>query len=253
MLKENSFKGRKCSICSHEKVKQMNSLINRGQLSFRAISRHFCGNDSMRDALRRHTENCLKLELGALIKDNRIEQAIDYRKERAEAMHRVKKMVEACEDWMTDPADAQKFTLAPRADDLQVVYDDWNVMFQGKPTRKKTMLSELLEDLHRDHNIQAVKIINTQMDNRKVFLEALKNLDTKLDAIAKTEGLYQQDRQNEVDIIRQAERVLKILSEGGEYAQQYFLKMCESGDFTPEVKAEVERRLGERTVSDAVN
>ncbi|CAN5564452.1 hypothetical protein BH10ACI1_BH10ACI1_10880 [soil metagenome] len=198
MLKENLIKGRKCSICSHEKVKQMNSLINRGQLSFRAISRQFCGNDSMRDALRRHTENCLKLELGALIKDNRIEQAINIHQEFREQLQLAK--------------------------DLRLIAKEY-------------------VEAHPKEFVGSMR----------VALDAIKTTDTVLDKFAKLGGLYQQDRQNEVDITHQTERVLKILSEGGEYARQYFLKMCESGDFTPEVRAEVEKRLGERTVSDAVN
>lgn len=49
--------GRKCSICSHDELETINELI--GKKSFRAISRQFQGDDSMRDAIRRHAENCL--------------------------------------------------------------------------------------------------------------------------------------------------------------------------------------------------
>jgi len=55
--------------------------------------------------------------------------------------HRAKKMEQAIDAWLTDPEDPDSFTLAPRANEIPVVYiengDD------GKPKRKKALLSTL--------------------------------------------------------------------------------------------------------------
>jgi hypothetical protein len=53
--------GRPCSICNHDKLQIINPLL--GKKSFRAISRQIQGNDSIRDALRRHAHNCFRREL----------------------------------------------------------------------------------------------------------------------------------------------------------------------------------------------
>lgn len=56
MTNKNSTVGRKCSICTHDELETINDLI--GRKSFRAISRQIQDNDSMRDSIRRHAENC---------------------------------------------------------------------------------------------------------------------------------------------------------------------------------------------------
>lgn len=55
MRKSNA--GRKCSVCVNYELETINELI--GKKSFRSISRQIQGNDSMRDSIRRHAENCL--------------------------------------------------------------------------------------------------------------------------------------------------------------------------------------------------
>ena len=58
--------GRKCSICTHAQLEEINAEIFRG-VSLRAISRQFCVEDKSRDSLNRHSVNCLNIDLRAVI------------------------------------------------------------------------------------------------------------------------------------------------------------------------------------------
>lgn len=93
--------GRHCSICIHEDAETINSLIA-GNKSFRAISRQINGDDSMRDAINRHAENCLKLEVRALIKEKRIKQAVNHYQEITEQLEFAKDLRLAAREYLSD-------------------------------------------------------------------------------------------------------------------------------------------------------
>lgn len=187
--------GRKCSICFHSDVDKINTLIAEGK-SFRDIAGQF---ELSKSSVSRHAEDCLDVEVARLIKEQKIEKAIDYYQKRAEYVVRSERLLRACDEWLSDPNDSGRINLSPRSDELTVIYLDHNDLFMGQPQRKKAVLSHLLEDLFQQKGVQSVRVINSQMDNRKLFLDTMKDLNTKLDAIAKTEGLYQKEQEHADD------------------------------------------------------
>ena len=67
-------------------------------------------------------------------------------------LRRVNKLFEACDEWLTDPEDPERYDLGPRAEELLVHY--WPTGADGRRVRAKAPLSELLERLARPGRAQ---------------------------------------------------------------------------------------------------
>ncbi len=202
--------GRKCSVCNHSAVAIINKAISK-RSSFRGISLNY-GMSNM--SVSRHAENCLKLDLQALVKEGRIAKAIDVYEEFCEQLAFVKKARAAAEKWMVDPTDDEAFTVDPRAAEVEVVYHDPLVTdAQGRPTRQKASLQELLDRTAgkyevRDHTIKTV-------DLRDFALKTIDKCDLTIAQFAKMSGAYMKDKDNPATVREIAMEVTaKLIAQG---------------------------------------
>ncbi len=191
--KTSTAVGRKCSVCTHERVREINSSIGEGK-PFRAISCQIQGNDSMRESVRRHTENCLKLEISALIKQKKIENAIDHYEEIGEQLRFAKDLRIAARAYLASP-ETGELTLIPRSSEVSVVYEDYaDTKPNGEPKKKTDSLDVLLERVETG-NVEPKRTIIKHVDIRSFALDAIRTTDIVLDKIAKLEGLYEKHNQ----------------------------------------------------------
>ncbi len=221
--------GRKCTICHHEQVGQINTAIHKG-VAFRVISRQIKNNDTARDAIRRHTENCLKIEVAALIQQKKTEQAVDVIAEFKEQLVFTKKLRSAAEMYLSDPLDPLKIAINPFSHEISVSYFDYTELLpSGAPTKKTAPLSNLLNAVQEigkmimasDANVdgdmvfgkilQIDKISVRHVDLRSFALDAIKTTDMCLDKFAKISGIYQQDRENEQKVQRMVTAIEQYL------------------------------------------
>lgn len=85
------------------------------------------------------------------------------------------KVIAACDEWLRDPDDPEKYTLDPRYDELRVVYmvseesDDGRI----RKVKKSADLSYLLDELRRYGRIEPQTVSYKSADPRKLMLEAL--------------------------------------------------------------------------------
>ena len=201
--------GRSCKCCQHLQVKKINSAISQGK-SFRAISCLILGNESMRESIRRHAENCLKLDIHALLNEKRIEQAVEHYQELIKQLNFSKELQEAVRELLTDTKTG-KITFAPRDYEIEVLYLDYGDVdaITGLPRRKKEKLSDIIQSIaaHKSgFNFQGfqVKTIN-YFDAAVKTIEAV---DKVLDKFAKVDGLYQKERENDEKLKRVAKAFL---------------------------------------------
>lgn len=197
--------GRPCSVCSHSEIKKINSAISQGK-SFRAISCQIQGKESMRESIRRHAENCLKLDIHALLKEKRMEQVIDHYQELIKQLEFSKALQDAVKELLIDTVSGQ-ITFAPRDYEIEVLYLNYADLEPqtGLPKRKKEKLSDIIQSIvaHKSgFNFQGfqVKTIN-YFDAAVKSIEAV---DRVLDKFAKVDGHYQKERENEETLNRVA-------------------------------------------------
>ncbi len=96
----------------------------------------------------------------------------------------LRKQLLACQEWLQDPSNEEKYTVVPRDNEIQVV-TQWTQ--DGKICRDKELLSDVIKEI-REHGKNVLKVQFNTADTRKIILETAKVLQTDLDYIAKLQG-----------------------------------------------------------------
>jgi hypothetical protein len=150
----------KCTICRHEQREEIDRALVRGD-GLRELARRY---GTTHTALFRHKRAHIPAELAltlvraagtggparaALLSalsgevERRTERGLDVMAELETALRRVNKLFAACDEWLTDPADPERYDLGPRAEELLVHY--WQAGEDGVRVRAKARLSELMD------------------------------------------------------------------------------------------------------------
>ncbi len=156
----------------------------------------------------RHLENCLKVEVQAVIQENKVARAIDVHEEFREQLEFAREIRTAARKWLVV---ADEINLDPRSTEVQVVYYDLlNCDDKGNPSRERAPLNELLDRV-TTAAVQPVHSIIKTVDLRKFALDAINTADTCIDKFAKIAGSYTQDKKNIEDLSVIADRVAERL------------------------------------------
>lgn len=185
---------RKCTICHHKLVEEIDKRIAEGT-AFRIIANQFAvGNSS----IQRHVEKCLRVDMQQAMVERKIRSKINVTEEYAEQLRLAKATREAAMAWLLDPEDPLKVTLIPRADEIEVVYYDHNDLFMGQPKRKRANLQVMFAALASEGGWQPDKYSVKHVDLRQFALSCLQAADMAIDKLAKIEGAYTENRPNPV-------------------------------------------------------
>lgn len=236
-----SAPGRKCSICTHQKVKKINSLINDGK-SFRRISSQIFGHQNSYRSISRHTENCLRLNIAAMVREGRIKNAVEHYEEIREQLAFSKELQQAVREWLTDPETGQ-LTLVPRADEVTILYLDYaDLTPQGEPKKKKASLQSIIDNIQSvNANFSTQSSIIKTTDMRDYALKTIDAVDKVLDKFARVDGHYQKEKENADELSqlkRQIERRAESRGVSFEEEAALYLQLFGS-DLKPEIKAEL--------------
>jgi hypothetical protein len=115
-------------------------------------------------------------------------------------MLRMQKLYDACDDYLRDPENGERYYLGPRAHEMQVVYETCS----GKKTvRKKATLARLLEQLSKK-KLDPVEVYTKYADPRKLIIDTASVLSKQLELIGKiTQQLPQSDTTVNVLVVNQ--------------------------------------------------
>ncbi|HXG86103.1 MAG TPA: hypothetical protein VNI84_18935 [Pyrinomonadaceae bacterium] len=186
--------GQRCSICAHDELKNINLLINEGK-SFRRIASQILGSENRYRSISRHVEKCLNLEINALIRKNRINNAIDHYAELLEQLDFAKELQTAAKEWLSDPKTG-RISFMPRADELDIIYLDGHLLdLFGRPTRQRQSLQDIIDNIQQvAPNIKVIGHTYKTSDTREYAVKTIAGVDSLLDKFAKVEGHYQKDK-----------------------------------------------------------
>lgn len=187
--------GRKCTVCTHAQAAEINKLLVANR-SFRVIASQFSLTQA---AVGRHSINCVGEMLDKAREAQVLQNAIDTENEASGLFSRIKMQIEMAHDWLADPNDPAKYTLAPRADNVSVVYyDATDKDSNGKPKRKHGDLQELLFGLDKaGYDVDRVKL--PKVNYSGLMLDAMKEAVKFLDLIASLRGEKIKDKKNPLD------------------------------------------------------
>ena len=148
-------------------------------------------------SVQRHTENCLKLDIAALIAEKRLEGALDHYKEITAQLNFTKELQTAAREWLTDP-ETGKLTLTPRADEVTIIYLDYaDLNASLEPKKKKALLQDIIDNIQSIlHTFAPTTSIVKTTDLRNYALDTIKVADSVLDKFAKVDGHYTKEKEN---------------------------------------------------------
>ncbi len=236
MSEKKKSTGRKCSVCTHKRVKEINSLINQ-EKSFRYFSLPF-GMSAM--SVQRHVEKCLKLEIKALIKQKKIENAVDHYQEITEQLTFAKDLRLAAREYLLDP-EIGAIVLFPRSDEVTVIYEDLTDLTpKGYPKKKTDDLETLLKRAEAG-KIEVSKTVIKHVDIRSFALDAIRTTDLVLDKIARLEGLYTKEKENSDELTQLKKQIQsRADSRGVSYQEELNLYLSLFGST---IKSDIKQEL----------
>lgn len=103
------------------------------------------------------------------------------------------KLIDSCDEFLTDPSDPSKYFMGNRADELVVVYEKAEEVGDGKVIRKRYRedLQTLLDIALDPESCSVLQIRSTRTDIRKLILEALSISQKQVELIGRITGQMQ--------------------------------------------------------------
>lgn len=176
---------RSCSICTSPARAGIEGALVAGD-SARSIAALF---RVSQDAVSRHKAAHLQQTLMraaqtvAAVQVQQTDDAIDVMAELQACFRRVRKLLDACDLWLSDPADPTRYTLEPRADEVDIIYTVPGT--DGKPTRKRDRLSTLLAKVN---GVTVVRWETKHEDPRNLLLRTAAGLQGHLELLGELMG-----------------------------------------------------------------
>jgi IS30 family transposase len=99
-------------------------------------------------------------------------------------MERIQKLLDACNEYLTDPNNPDKYNLYPRAWEIDVIY---RTRDGDKPVTQKESLQVLLETLET-HDYKPTRVWYKSADPRKLIIDAASAFARDLELMAKIQG-----------------------------------------------------------------
>lgn len=219
---------RECTICAHPAAPAIDKAIVAGIANRRIATQHGLSEA----AVRRHSKEHLPLVIQAgahatqPAPNRRAEpthapalaaqvqhreqaaerHAIDVRAELEWSLACVRKLLQACDEWLTDPEDPSRYDIGPRSTEIAVQYSVPDP--EGRPQRKRATLDELLH-IVEGGGMAVDRSEFKHADPRKLVLDAVGQLQAQLEfVVALMERLHAQQ-----EIERFIELVLEAIGE----------------------------------------
>ena len=186
---------RTCTICCHEAKLAINALIAIGK-SYRNIAAQFGIAPS---SIARHVKACIPQALEAARLQTKAKSGFDIERELQNGLSRLNKLIDACDEWLTDPDDKEKYNLEPRDLEMSVIYlDPQDKDESGNSKRKRDSLRRLIAKLE-DANYEILDVKSEPADPRELLVKTAAQIAKYLELYGKLRGSFQRPNDNDTN------------------------------------------------------
>jgi hypothetical protein len=98
-----------------------------------------------------------------------VRKPIDAMDQLRQYTERLNTLIEACDQWLQDPADPARYHLGPRAHEVRVIYD---VEVEGRREKREDTLAALLARVGSEREIRIVEL--NQADPRELLIRTIR-------------------------------------------------------------------------------
>lgn len=202
--KKKAPTGRKWTVDTHPKREQIIKAIVSGRRSLRNIGKQYGISIACISGFLK--EHLLPQAAAAKIKrdlsdGNKVLDEIDY------VMDKMRKLYQACNEYLTDPTNKERYELGPRGDQIDVVYIDAS---GDMPVRRKETLQAIFDRLAKK-KITMLETKSRYADPRKLIIDTAAVLTKQLETIAKIHGLIKEGVNINITQIKQWPEIKTII------------------------------------------
>ncbi len=193
---------RTCSACDHAQLDAVNhALVDSASdpKRFRILSARF---GLSPQALRRHADAHLTAGLARatvrhaeLVEETR---DMDVLAALGRLVAKAERLLSATDEWLTDPNDPSRYTLAPRTEEYLVVVEE---TVGDRSVRRTERLNDLLRAVEKGTGLTVAKAEAKTADPRKLHLDAIVALRPTLETIGKALGQIKPDPAATVNVL----------------------------------------------------
>jgi hypothetical protein len=179
--------GRKYTVETHPERDKIIKAICKGDQTFRDIAGQFgISKSSIGSYINGKLYQTVARESAK--RDEKIGQSFQARIE--QVMYRMQKLYDACDEYLTDPNNPEKYDLTPRACEIDIKYRTVEPDTDKMITRTEG-LQTILDKLD-GQGYQPWEIKMKTADPRKLIIETAKAITPQLELMAKIEGLVKE-------------------------------------------------------------
>jgi len=183
--------GRVCTVCQHPDRQAIDKALVAATDPYRHIAARYALSTS---ALVRHKADHVLADLLAAWEGERAQNGQELVGELRRWMGYITKVLDACDRWLTDPDDATRYDLGPRAHELMVHYERVEPGPAGRPVvvRRKARLADLLARAEAGLGDATITLVEHKAaDPRKLIIDATARLEGHLRLLAELVGKLQ--------------------------------------------------------------
>jgi hypothetical protein len=178
---------RTCTICAHPDHQAIDKALVTRQ-PYRRIATQFLVTDS---ALRRHAAEHLLATIVDAWQAERHRNGLELADELRAWMDTLTKLLRACDEWLTDPDDPTRYTLAPHTTEI-VIHTEEDRGPDRRPLRRKMKLAEAIALVDGKAGIGDVGLVEAKAaDPRKLIIDTAKALEGHLRLLGELVGKLQ--------------------------------------------------------------
>jgi hypothetical protein len=179
---------RTCTVCAHPERARIDKALVGVEMPYRHIAERYSLSTT---ALLRHKADHLLTEIVAAWQEERHANGVELADELRGWMGTIGKLLHACDDWLTDPADPARFTLAARTTEI-VIHTEEATGDEHRPLRRMLTLAAALAKVDGHTGIGTIGLIESKVaDPRKLVLATAKTLEGHLRLVAEIAGKVQ--------------------------------------------------------------
>lgn len=168
---------RTCTVCRHPERDAIDRALIAAEDPYRDIAaRH----GLTRSALLRHKADHITAAILAAWQRERADSGAELAERLEGWMGRVELLFDACHDFLADPDDPGRYTLAPHTWEVVIHTEDWPEG-ERRPTRRKLRLADALARVDGRPGVGDVTLVEAKVaDPRKLIIDASKALEGHL-------------------------------------------------------------------------
>lgn len=172
---------RRCTICTHAERDAIDAALVNGT-AYRTIADRW---SVSKTALIRHKSDHIPAQLVKAHEATERDRATEVLAEIDRALSRVNKLYDACDAWLSDPDDPNRYDLSPRSHEVDIIHEE--IGDNGRPRRRKERLSAILGRLE-GAGVDVTLVETRHADPRDLILKTSRTLEGHLTLLAKLIG-----------------------------------------------------------------